>query len=146
MKWALIYPASKDVEAFLSAMVAVGVRGMIAEMDIDILPKTVQHKGADLGVGADLRRELDPYVASLPDEMYRKLANRYAELFSILRKYTDKISRVTFSGIYGKTSRLNNWPVSGRTNYPLLSDREYQPKPAFFAVVKTAQSKELPEI
>jgi len=25
-------------------------------------------------------------------------------------------------------SWLNDWPISGRTNYPLLFDRSYQPK------------------
>jgi endo-1,4-beta-xylanase len=51
----------------------------------------------------------------------------------------DKVERVTFWGIYDKTSWLNNWPVRSRTSYPLLFDREYKPKPAFFAVVKTAE-------
>jgi endo-1,4-beta-xylanase len=30
---------------------------------------------------------------------------------------------------------LNNWPVRGRTNYPLLFDRDGKPKLAFDAVV-----------
>jgi hypothetical protein len=30
---------------------------------------------------------------------------------------------------------LNNWPIKGRTNYPLLFDRLGQPKPAFQAIV-----------
>lgn len=78
----------------------------------------------------------------LPDEMQEKLADRYAELFSIFHKYKDKVARVTFWGVYDKTSWLNDWPVYGRTSYPLLFDRHYQPKPAFFAVVKTAQGKQ----
>jgi endo-1,4-beta-xylanase len=136
--WAMDYPVPKDVEAFLNAMAAVGVKVMITEMDIDVLPKAVRHMGADLGVRADLRRELDPYVTGLPDEMQKKLADRYAELFSILHKHADEVSRVTFWGVYDGTSWLNHWPVRGRTNYPLLFDRNYQPKPAFYAVVKAA--------
>jgi endo-1,4-beta-xylanase len=30
---------------------------------------------------------------------------------------------------------LNNFPVKGRKNYPLLFDRQLHPKPAFQAVV-----------
>ena len=80
-------------------------------------------------------------LTACPTEMQKKLADRYAELFSIFHKHADKISRVTLWGVYDKTSWLNNWPVRGRTNYPLLFDRNYKPKPAFYAVVKTAKGK-----
>ncbi len=140
--WALDYPTSQDVEAFLNAMAAVGVKVMITEMDIDILPKAVHHRGADIGVRAELRKELDPYVTGLPDAMQQQLANRYAEFFNIFVKHADKINRVTLWGVYDGTSWLNKYPVRGRTNYPLLFDRNYKPKPAFFAVIKTARSKE----
>jgi len=139
--WALDYPALQDVEEFIKAMAAIGVKVMITEMDIDVLPKAVEHRGADLGVRADLRKELDPYVNGLPGAMQQQLANRYVEFFNIFLKYPNEISRVTFWGVYDKTSWLNNYPVRGRTNYPLLFGRDYQPKPAFFAVVKTAESK-----
>jgi GH35 family endo-1,4-beta-xylanase len=32
----------------------------------------------------------------------------------------------------------NDWPVKGRTSYPLLFDRAGQPKPAFYAVIRAA--------
>jgi endo-1,4-beta-xylanase len=35
---------------------------------------------------------------------------------------------------------LNNWPVRGRTNYPLLFDREGKAKPAFDAVLNVGRS------
>jgi endo-1,4-beta-xylanase len=139
--WALDYPVLADVEAFIDAMKAIGVKVMITEMDIDILPKAADYRGADLSVRADLRKELDPYVAGLPDAMQKKLADRYAEFFTIFVKHSGEISRVTFWGVYDKTSWLNKFPVRGRTNYPLLFGRDYQPKPAFFAVVKTAEGK-----
>ncbi len=62
-----------------------------------------------------------------------------AELFSILLKHKADIARVTLWGVYDKTSWLNNRPVRGRTSYPLLFDRNYQPKAALGAVIKTAQ-------
>ena len=49
------------------------------------------------------------------------------------------IARVTFWGVGDGDSWLNNWPVQGRTSYPLLFDRNGKPKPAFDAVVRTAQ-------
>jgi len=140
--WGMEYPVREDLEAFINAMAALGVKVMITEMDVDILPSATDYRGADISVRAELRKGLNPYVNGLPDQMQKKLADRYAELFSILHKHADKIGRVTFWGVYDKTSWLNNYPVRGRTNYPLLFGRDYQPKPAFYAVVKTAQSKE----
>jgi endo-1,4-beta-xylanase len=131
-------PAKRDGCIGLSAL---GVKVMITEMCIDVLPKAFYETGADIKLRAELREELNPYANGLPDNMQRKLADRYAELFSIFHKHADKISRVTLWGVYDKTSWLNNWPVRGRTNYPLLFDRNYKPKPAFFAVVKTAKGK-----
>jgi endo-1,4-beta-xylanase len=134
-------PLRENLEDFINAVSALGVKVMITEMCIDVLPKAFDRMGADIKLRAELREELNPYVDGLPDRMQKKLADRYAELFSIFHKHADKISRVTFWGVYDKTSWLNNWPVRGRTNYPLLFDRNYKPKPAFYAVVKTAKGK-----
>jgi len=46
------------------------------------------------------------------------------------------MSRVTFWGVTDRDSWLNNWPVPGRTSYPLLFDRNGKPKPAFEAVIE----------
>ena len=100
---------------------------MITEMDITVLPRNVPQK------------ELNPYPGALPAEVQEKLAKRYGELFSIFHKHADKIDRVNLWGVHDGQSWLNNWPVQGRTDYPLLFDRKLQPKPAFFAVLKTAE-------
>jgi endo-1,4-beta-xylanase len=64
------------------------------------------------------------------------LANRYADIFKVFVKNKGKVQRVTFWGVSDNQSWLNNWPVKGRTNYPLLFNRKYQPKPAFYSVIK----------
>ena len=75
------------------------------------------------------------YTNGLPDSVQRTLAKRYAALFSVFLKHRDVIDRVTFWGVTDGDSWLNNWPVKGRTAYPLLFDRNGQTKPAFKAVV-----------
>jgi GH35 family endo-1,4-beta-xylanase/enterochelin esterase-like enzyme len=139
--WGMDYPTGKNLEAFIDAIAALGVKVMVTEMDIDCLPRATGYRGADITVNIEQQKKLNPYVDGLPDEMQHKLADRYAELFSIFHKNSGKISRVTLWGVYDGTSWLNYWPVAGRTNYPLLFDRNYQPKPAFFAVVKVAEGK-----
>ena len=79
--------------------------------------------------------QLNPYVDRLPDAMQLALATRYAELFRVYRKHRDVIDRVTFWGVADGDSWLNDWPMKGRTNYPLLFDRYGSAKPALAAIV-----------
>jgi len=127
--WKLNTPSLDEVENGIVNLTQSGVKVMITEMDITVLPRNVPQK------------ELNPYPDALPAEVQEKLAKRYGELFAIFRRHADKISRVNFWGVHDGQSWLNNWPVQGRTDYPLLFDRKLQPKPAFFAVVKTARGK-----
>lgn len=87
----------------------------------------------------ELRDELNPWPEELPDSVQQRLTERYADLFEVYLRYRDDITRITFWGVTDGDSWKNDWPVRGRTNYPLLFDREWQPKPAFFAVVEKAE-------
>ena len=49
-------------------------------------------------------------------------------------KHRDKIDRVTTWGTSDDESWKNNFPVPGRTNYPLLFDRQKRRKTAYYAV------------
>ena len=75
-------------------------------------------------------------------EVQEKLAQRYAELFAVFLRHRDQIDRVTFWGLDDGQSWLNHFPIRGRTNYPLLIDRELKPKPAFFAVLHKGEKNE----
>jgi endo-1,4-beta-xylanase len=79
---------------------------------------------------------LNPYTNGLPDSVQLQLAKDYETLFNLFLKHKDKISRVTFWGVHDGQSWLNGWPVPGRTNYPLLFDRDYKPKPAYYKVIE----------
>jgi len=139
--WGMKYPTNKELDAFINAFAPLGVKVMVTELDIDVLPSATQYMGADINVRFELQKGLNPYANGLPDDVQKKLADRYADLFAILLEHKDTVSRVTFWGVYDKTSWLNDWPVIGRTNYPLLFDRNYQPKPAFDAVIKVVNTK-----
>ena len=133
--WSLDSPSLEDIEQSIISYAAAGVDVIISELDIDVLPSAWKHRDADLSLDAELKRELDPYPNGLPPDMENKLSQRYAQIFALFRKHSARISNVTFWGPTDRYSSLNDWPVKGRTNYPLLFDREAKPKPAFYAVI-----------
>ena len=135
--WGLDYPPLDELNAALEAYSKLDVKLMITEFDMDILPNPSNYTGAEISTNFELRKELNPYPDALPDSMQTVEANRYAEFFNIFNEYKDKISRVTFWGINDTYSWRNNWPVRGRSAYPLLFDKNFTPKPAFYEVIKT---------
>jgi endo-1,4-beta-xylanase len=129
---------ARDEEAAIEELSAAGVKVAITELDIDVLPSAWGHT-ADVGVTMKQDPKLDPYPNGLPDDVQQKLAARYGDLFAVFWKHRDVVNRVTLWGATDKNSWLNDWPVRGRTSYPLLFDREGNPKPAFYAALKAAQ-------
>jgi len=132
-------PSAPDEEATVTDLAAAGVKVAITELDIDVLPSAWGHT-ADVSVKVDdtAKPNLNPYPHGLPDDVQQALTKRYADLFAVYWKHRDVVARVTLWGVTDEQSWLNNWPVRGRTSYPLLFDRNGQPKPAFQAVLKTA--------
>jgi endo-1,4-beta-xylanase len=139
--WGLYYPRTDYLEAAIDSFSALGVKVMITEMDVDVLPgSSYGQLVAGVMNNPQFQHEefeayLDPYKEGLPPSVDRELADRYAELFGILYERRDKIGRVTFWGIHDGTSWKNGSPVPGRTNYPLLFDRQRRPKAALDAVL-----------
>ncbi|HYK21611.1 MAG TPA: endo-1,4-beta-xylanase [Pyrinomonadaceae bacterium] len=131
------WPSAADEDATIAAFAALGLKVNITELDVDVLPRTTK-RGADYAVNVPVTPELNPYVDHLPDTMQLALAKRYAELFQVYEKHRDVIDRVTFWGVGDGDSWLNNWPMRGRTNYPLLFDRDGRAKPALAAIMSTA--------
>ena len=106
--WGLNYPRTEYIEAAIDSFAAAGVKVMITELDVDVLPLT--REGQVIGqVMSDpqfqleeFRAYLDPWRAGLPDSVQRRLAERYAELFRIFWRKRDKIDRVTLTSPDGE--------------------------------------------
>ena len=123
----------KEIEESIQEFSALGIKVMFTELDIEVLPRNFT--GADVNQRMENNAALNPYVNGLPDSVQQQLADDYENLFKLFLKYKDKVGRVTFWGVDDGQSWLNGWPVRGRTNYPLLFDRQFQPKPAFYKVI-----------
>lgn len=143
--WGLNYPKKEYIEQAIDAYAALGVKVMITELDVDVLPLT--REGQIIGQAfthpqfqlEEFKTYLDPYQKGLPADVQQQLSNRYAELFEIFYRKRDKIDRVTLWGVHDTMSWKNGYPIPNRTNYPLLWNRDYTPKPALDAVLAIPQ-------
>jgi endo-1,4-beta-xylanase len=135
----LDWPTPDQIDATITEFGKLGVKVMITELDVDVLPSATHTADVSLNVASDPK--LNPYPNGLPDAVQHTLAKRYADLFRTYAKHCGLVTRVTFWGVTDKDSWKNNWPVRGRTNYPLLFDRNNQPKPAFDAVIQIAPKR-----
>lgn len=134
----LVWPSVEDEDATISALGKLGVKVVITELDIDVLPRDPQMFSADVSLKLQQNPQLNPYAKGFPLSAQQELAKRYADLFGVYLKHRDVVTRVTFWGVTDADSWLNDWPIMGRTSYPLLFDRSGQPKLAFQAVTQAA--------
>ncbi|WP_340106002.1 endo-1,4-beta-xylanase [Rhodohalobacter sp. 8-1] len=137
--FSLDWPSMSDVEQTITDFAALGIDVMVTELEVDVLPSASGYRGANISESEELREELNPYTEELPDSVHQQLSDRYAELFELYLEHSDDITRVTFWGITDGDSWKNNFPVRGRTNYPLLFNRQWEPKPAYDAVIEVAE-------
>ncbi len=123
----LDYPTRESLEYCISSLAATGVKVMVTELDIRT--QASGYRGADIN---RVNRQDTADANDVSDETQQRLADKYAELFSVFVKHRKDISRVTFWGVYDATS----W-IGGS---PLLFDDNYQPKPAFDAVINVVRN------
>lgn len=128
------YGTVEELEASIVLFARAGVRVHITELDVDVLPGREQSRTAEISTRQQYAAELNPWPKGLPEEMEQRLAKRYEDLFRLFLKHRDTIDRVTTWGTSDDESWKNNFPVPGRTNYPLLFDRQKRPKAAYRAV------------
>ena len=136
--WFLEYPHIDDIEKFIQDLSVLGVKIMITELDVGVLPfYPVDTPVADLSsFDPETQKKYNPYPKGVPDSVLKQQADRYVELFSLFKKYRDSIDRITFWAVHDAQSWRSYLPISGRTEYPMLFDRQCNPKPAFDALVK----------
>ncbi|MCM2681214.1 endo-1,4-beta-xylanase [Echinimonas agarilytica] len=134
------YPDLNELEKSIQAFGDLGVKVMITELDISVLPfPDTESQGADVSIDLELQATLNPFENGLSPQMDQQLADAYQEIFELLLRHDDTISRVTFWGVNDNQTWRNDWPMKGRSDYPLLFDRQNEPKAAYQSVLKLKQ-------
>lgn len=132
------YPDINEFEQSIVAFAGTGVKVMVTEWDMSALPTVKQ--SANISDTVAYQKMLNPYPETLPDSVSKAWNNRMKQFFGLFEKHADVISRVTAWGVSDSDSWKNDFPVKGRHDYPLLFDRNYQPKPFVKEIMAESQS------
>ena len=117
--WSLTRPSLDEIRAAIERYASLGVVLHITELDVSMFE--FHDRRTDLAVPTN--------------EMIEQQAERYGQIFALFKEYRDVIQSVTFWGIADDHTWLDNFPVQGRKNWPLLFDEQHKPKPAFWRAV-----------
>ncbi|HEY3405483.1 MAG TPA: endo-1,4-beta-xylanase [Ohtaekwangia sp.] len=123
--WAINEPSAEQLDKTLARFAETGLKLQITELDISVYPK--EHNARE--------RKSEDFDTTFGSEKAQKQKEVYKMCFEAFRKYKQYISGVTFWNISDRSSWLDNFPVRGRKDYPLLFDNNLNPKEAYREVV-----------
>lgn len=124
--WAVNEPSRGQLDSTLKRFAELGLPLQITELDISVYSK--EHNARE-------RKPEDAAPAFTPEREQQQL-EKYKMSFELFRKYKEHITSVTFWNISERYSWLDNFPVKGRKDYPLLFDKDLKPKKAYWEVVR----------
>ena len=127
--WAINEPTAEELEKTLKDFSKLKIDIQITELDISVYAK--EHNARE--------KKPDDTNTSFTEEKENAQIEMYKRIFSLFEKYKKEISVITFWNISDRSSWLDNFPVRGRKDYPLLFDKNLQPKKAYWEVLNTIQ-------
>ncbi|PWS33052.1 1,4-beta-xylanase [Pedobacter paludis] len=122
--WSLQEPTENELRTAIERYASLGLKIQFTELDMSIYPWEKNKR-------ARKANESDQYTP----ELEQKQIAQYAMVFRVFREYKSVITNVTFWNISDRHTWLDEYPVMGRKNYPLLFDVNLQPKKAYWEVV-----------
>ena len=125
--WNIESFSPEELQESIDAFTELGLEVQITELDMTTYSN---YHGAEAQRQNQARAEHE-----YTPEIARQQAEAYGKAFDVLVKNADKISAVTFWGISDRYTWLSGYPRRGRKDYPLLFDRNNNPKPAYYRVV-----------
>ncbi|MCK9159990.1 MAG: endo-1,4-beta-xylanase, partial [Bacteroidaceae bacterium] len=132
-------PNLSGVEKSIEAFASTGCKVMITEFDMSVLPNPFAGTNASVANRFAYTEKTDPFSKGLPDSVSTAWNKRMNDFFLLFLKHADVISRVTMWGLADSDSWRNDWPIRGRTDYPLLFDRSHQSKAIVDSIISEAK-------
>ena len=124
--WAVNEPSKEQLDSTIKRFAQTGLILQITELDISVYPK--EHNAR--------QRKPEDADTSFSEAKEQKQLEVYKMCFDLFKKYKSYIKGITFWNVSDRHSWLDNFPVVGRKDYPLLFDRNLQPKKVYWAILK----------
>jgi endo-1,4-beta-xylanase len=132
--WGMDYPQLDEIQAAIDAYVSTGVKVMITELDVSALPRP-RRVSAEISETEEYRTEINPYIHGISEKTSKEWTEKMVSFFQLFLDNSQHITRVTMWGVSDGASWKNGHPVPGRTDYPLLFDRNYDAKPVVEKII-----------
>ncbi len=123
--WAINEPSEAELTNTIKKFADLGLKIQVTELDISVYNK--EHEARERKA-EDSNTDFTPEKETAQIEMYKRC-------FTVFEKYKKQITGITFWNISDRSSWLDNFPVRGRKDYPLLFDKNLQPKKVFWELV-----------
>lgn len=122
--WSIYELTENELKTAIEKYSALGITLHFTELDMSVYPMEAYIRNKRPG-------ESDVYTA----EQQHRQTEKYAMIFKVFRQYKNVIGNVTFWNVSDRYTWLDDYPVRGRKNYPLLFDTHLQPKSAYWPVI-----------
>lgn len=133
-------PKLAEYEKAIVDYASAGVKVNVTEMEISALPSP-WGTSANVSDTVEYQAKMNPYTKGLPQNVQKEWESRYLDFFRLFIKHQDKIRRVTMWGVTDNQSWKNDFPIKGRTDYPLLFDRNFKAKPVVDKIIQLTKAK-----
>ncbi|WP_158826493.1 endo-1,4-beta-xylanase [Mucilaginibacter lacusdianchii] len=122
--WSVYEPTAAELRNTIKKFASLGLKVQITELDISIYPWEKNRRSLRPGEKGEYTPELE-----------QKQTAKYKEVFSIFREQKKVLTGVTFWNLSDRSTWLDEYPVAGRKNFPLLFDTNLQPKKVYDEVI-----------
>ena len=127
--WSISHPPKEEIEKSIEMFSSLGLQVQVTELDVSV------YAGRQGGQIGQAQRDT---ASTFTAEMEQLQREKYKMAFEVFRKYGKQLTAVTFWNVTDRSSWLDR---RGRKNYPLLFDRDRQPKKAYWDVVNFQPEK-----
>ncbi len=123
--WSVNNPTREELEKSIKMFSSLGLQVQVTELDVSVYSG---RQGGQL-----IQGQQRDTTATFTAEMEQQQMEKYKMMFEVFRQYKKELTGITFWNISDRYSWLDG---RGRKNFPLLFDRNLQPKKAYWEVVK----------
>jgi endo-1,4-beta-xylanase len=123
--WSIKDPSQAMIKQAIDQYASLGIKVQVTELDVSVYTDgNIAEQAGSAG------------ATGFTKELQQQQDEQYGKFFQTFREYKGVLTGITFWNLSDRYTWLDNFPVRGRKNYPLLFDKDLQPKSAYWNVIK----------